>query len=93
MCIAGMENHEHKFANKLYKQKSGGPIGLALTGDIAEYYLIEWDKKFIRKLKYLNINLIFYKRFKDDITIITEVLEQGSRFEDGKVIIDTEKKK
>ena len=92
MSIAGMDNHVYKFANKLYKQKSGGPIGLALTGDIADCYLIQWDKKFIRKLKYLNINLIFYKRFKDDITIITEDLEHGSRFEDEKVIIDIEKK-
>ena len=87
ISIAGMENHV------LRKHKSGGPIGLAVTGDIADCYLIQWDKKFIHKLKTLGIDLIFYKRFKDDITILVGSMEKGSKFEGGKIIIDDDKKK
>ena len=93
MAIVGMENNVYKFGNILRKQKSGGPIGLALTGDIADCYLIEWDKKFIKKAKYLGLDLILYKRFKDDIFIIAEVIEKGSRLEEGHIVIDMNKKK
>ena len=55
-------------------------------------YLIGWDKKFIEKLKSLGVDLILYERFKDDITIIVECLEKGSKFENGEIVIDTEKK-
>ena len=93
MALLGMENHVYKFANVLCKQKSGGPIGLALTGDIADCYLIEWDKRFIKKLESMGMNLIFYKRFKDDITIMVEALAKGSKFEEEKLTVDTEKEK
>ena len=93
MAVLGMENHVYRFENTIRKQRSGGPIGLSLTGDIADCYLIGWDKKFIEKLKSLGIDLILYERFKDDITIITECLEKGSKYENGEIVVDMEKKK
>ena len=39
------------------------------------------------------MNLIFYKRFKDDITIMVEALAKGSKFEEEKLTVDTEKEK
>ena len=92
MALAGMENHVYKFENIIRKQRSGGPIGLSLTGDIADCYLIGWDKKFKEKLRTLGINEILYDRYKDDITIMTESLEKGSKYENDKVIVDLEKK-
>ena len=80
MALAGMENHVYKFENIIRKQKSGGPIGLSLTGDIADCYLIGWDKKFKQKLRTLGINEILYDRYKDDITIMAESLEIGSKY-------------
>jgi hypothetical protein len=50
MAVLGMENHVYRFENTIRKQRSGGPIGLSLTGDIADCYLIGWYKKFIEKL-------------------------------------------
>ena len=55
MIIAGMENHVYKFENELKKQVEGGPIGLALTGEVADCYLIGWDKKFLNKLESLRM--------------------------------------
>ena len=69
------------------KQKSGGPIGLALTGDLADCYLIEWDKKFINKMKSLGLELILYERFKDDITLIAEIIEGGFLLEKEKILL------
>ena len=77
---------------QLENKKSGGPIGLALTGDIADCYLIQWDKNFIRKMKTLGIDLKLYKRFKDDIFIIAEVMEKGSKFEGESIVLDMAKK-
>ena len=93
MAVLGMENHVYRFENTIRKQKSGGPIGLSLTGDIADCYLIGWDKEFIEKLKSLGIDLILYERFKDDITISVECLEKGSKYENGGIVINMEKKK
>ena len=31
-----MKNHVYKFHNKIRIQKHGGPIGLALTGEVAD---------------------------------------------------------
>ena len=33
-----------------------------------------------------------YSRFKDDINIVTEALEKGSKLVGGKIVIDEEKK-
>ena len=93
MMLAGMENHIYRFGNEIKKQKEGGPIGLSLTGEIADCYLIQRDNKFLEKLNSAGVNLILYERFKDDITIIGEELEKGSKWENGKVVIDEEKKK
>ena len=40
MIRTGMENHIYRFHNKLRIQKSGGPIGLALTGEVADCYML-----------------------------------------------------
>ena len=90
MALAGMENHVYKFENIIRKQKSGGPIGLSLTGDIADCYLIGWDKKFREKLKVLRIEEMLYDRYKDDITIMADSIEKGSMFENDKITIDPE---
>jgi hypothetical protein len=39
-----MENHLYQFENKVRIQKKGGPIGLKLTGEIADCIMLDWDK-------------------------------------------------
>ena len=79
MIIAGMPNHVYKFGNEIRKQKEGGPIGLSLTGEVTNCYLIGWNKKFLKKLESWSINIIIYERFKDDITVVAAALEKGSK--------------
>ena len=41
----------------------------------------------------MGIETISYKRFKDDITIMVEAIEKGTKLEEGKLVIDMEKQK
>ena len=46
----------------------------------------------MKKLKSLGIQPAVYERFKDDISIVIESLEAGSRFENDSIVIDQQKK-
>ena len=91
MTIVSMKNHVYKFGGRIRIQSQGGPIGLGLTGDVADRAMIDWDKKLLRKLKLLNIHPAIYERFKDDITILLERLEKGTVFKEGELSIDDER--
>ena len=77
---------------EIRRQREGGPIGLAITGEIADCYMLNWDKEFLKKMKTLKIDPALYERFKDDITIVLKALEAGTKFTDGVLIVDQEKK-
>ena len=92
LIVAATTNHVYKFGNKYRIQAEGGPIGLRCTGEMAECFMVDWDKKLIDKLKNFGIELDIYTRFKDDINVVTESLEKGSKIVEGKLVIDEEKK-
>ena len=92
MMKTGMENQVYRFHNKIRIQKKGGPIGLALTGEVADCYMLNWDRKFLEKLKTIGIKPLVYSRLKDDILIALEPLEKGTKYMEGKLINDAEKK-
>ena len=93
MVRIGMENHIYRFNNKIRIQKCGGPIGLALTGEVADCYMLNWDQKFLDKLQVLGLNPLVYSRLKDDILIAIEAIEKGTKLVDDKLVCDTEKAK
>ena len=39
-----MKNHVYTFNNEIKKQAKGGPIGLKLTGALAQIFMIWWDR-------------------------------------------------
>ena len=88
LIVTCMDNHVYQFANTVRIQNKGGPIGLKLTGEIADCLMIDWDRKLLEELKSHNIIPEVYTRFKDDIELVVESLEKGSRYMEGKVIID-----
>ena len=93
LIVVCMKNHVFKFQNQLRVQSEGGPIGLALTGEVADCYMNNWDKKFIQKARNIGIRINLYSRFKDDIFICAQSVEKGTKLENGKLIIDLQKKK
>ena len=50
--------------------------------------MIYWDKKLLAELEKLDLVPEIYSRFKDDITIVNESLEKGSKIIEGKIIVD-----
>ena len=38
-----MDNNMYKFDGRIHRQESGGSIGLELTGNIAQVFMIWWD--------------------------------------------------
>ena len=54
--------------------------------------MINWDKKLIAKLKEFKMKPDLYTRFKDDIDMVIESLEKGSKVFEDKIIVDENKK-
>ena len=91
MLIACMDNHIYQFEDKVRVQKKGGPIGLKLTGEIADCIMIDWDKKLLIELKKYKMIPEVYTRFKDDMEIAIESLEKGSKMGEEQIVVDEEK--
>ena len=92
MLVTCMENHLYQFNGTVRIQNKGGPIGLKLTGEIADCIMIDWDKILLAKLEKLGLVPEIYTRFKDDIQIVNETLEKGTKIKEGRLVIDNEKK-
>ena len=88
LIIAGMTNHVHGFKNKIRIQMNGGPIGLSLTGQVADCFMINWEQKYMTTLEKYNLKPLLYTRFKDDILMAIRRIENGTKLEDGKLVID-----
>ena len=62
-----MNNHTYKFNGCIRKQQKGGPIGLELTGNLAQVFMIWWDRTMITRLSDLGIVKRLCKRYVDDV--------------------------
>ena len=92
LVVSCMKKHVYKFDNKIRLQSDGGPIGLGLTGEIADCLMVKWDKLFLQKCKDIGIEVLMYSRFKDDIFISTLNVEKGTTLIDDKLVLDTNKR-
>ena len=62
-------NHVFTFDNKISKQTKDGPIGLMLTGVLAQIFMIWWDKEFVARLDEMAIIMRMTKWYVDDINM------------------------
>ncbi|KAL9970203.1 hypothetical protein ACROYT_G022537 [Oculina patagonica] len=83
-----MENHMYTF-NEVKLQSRGGPIGLELTGVLAQLFMVWWDRQFVKKVEDNGLRLRVYKRYVHNINVIMNIPSSGLRFVDGKVIQDS----
>ena len=65
-----MKNHIYSFDGKMRRQSKGGPIGLDLTGDLAQIFMMWWERKYLEKLEQLDIRVPLYTRYVDDIIMM-----------------------
>jgi hypothetical protein len=84
-----MENHLYSFNGKIMEQKEGGPIGLELTGALARLVMMWWERKMMEKMRRLKIVIELYKRYIDDMNVLTEVNRNKKLDEEGELIEKT----
>ena len=92
LIVAGMTNHVYRFKNEIRIQINGGPIGLSLTGQVADCFMIDWEQRYMNKLEKYNLFPLLYTRFKDDILMAIRRIENGTKLKEGKLVIDETKK-
>ena len=61
-----MTNHLYTFDRQLYRQDSGGPTGLQLTGEAARSVMRLFDREYKNQLVKLHMKPILHKRYVDD---------------------------
>ena len=67
-----MKNHMYTFDNEIRKQTKSGPIGLTLTGALAQIFMIWWDNEFAARLCKMGIVMRMNKRYVDDINLAVQ---------------------
>ena len=67
-----MKNHIYTFENQIKMQSDGGPIGLELTGDVAQVFMMWWDEQLRHRLEERGLRVLMYKRYVDDINMAME---------------------
>ena len=65
-----MKNHIYMFNGEARRQSRGGPIGLGLTGDVAQVLMCWWDEELIKRLDEKGMDVKMYKRLVDDINMV-----------------------
>ena len=61
-----MRNHLYTFGGELYRQESGGAIGLQITSTAARGVLRLFNREYKRKLVELDLKPLLHKRYVDD---------------------------
>ena len=84
-----MENHIYRFGGELRRQKEGGPIGVELTGALADLFMLYWDRKFLNRLQEIGIEVKGYKRFKDDTNIMLNPVDRNMKYVRGQMKLKT----
>ena len=61
-----MESHCFMVGDTIYRQTSGGGIGLELTMEVSRLVMMEWDRLFMEKMDAKNIQMPAAGRYIDD---------------------------
>ena len=72
-----ISNHLYSFGGNLYRQASGGPIGLQLTTILARAVMINFDSKFKASLSKLKLEPLLSERYVDDQNMATKAIPRG----------------
>ena len=83
-----MKNHLYTFDNEIRKQTKGGPIGLKLTGVLAQIFMMWWGKEFAARLDEMSVVVRMNKRYVDDINLAVQATPPGMRYENGQTYVD-----
>ena len=74
------QSHMYTFAGKLYRHKSGGPIGLRGTSAVARLFMQMWDTRWLNRMASLCITLELAMRYMDDGRAFLFAIKTGWRW-------------
>ena len=86
-----MKNHVYYYDGDIRRQRNGGPIGLKLTGTLAQVFMLWWDQRFKEKLVEAGIDVPLNKRYVDDINMCAYELKGTDDGQGGQNTEETEK--
>ena len=89
---ACMSHHVYRVGDKTFLQKSGGPIGLELTGAVSRAFMWRWDRLYLEKVERAGLKMRLYERYVDDSNQVAEVPAVGTKYvvEQNKLVVDPE---
>ena len=85
-----MSNHLYIFNKEVRRQSKGGPIGLALTGDVANVFMCWWDEELLQRMSNRGWRTPLYQRYIDDIDLMGKVRRMLEGEQGGKEKISME---
>ena len=80
------QSHIYTFVGKLYRQKSGGPIGLRGTCAVARLVMQMCDTKWLDRMARLCITLELAMRYMDDGRAFLFAIKAGWRWTKGELV-------
>ena len=83
-----MKNHLYTFNNRVLRQQQGGPIGLDLTGTVAQIFMIWWELELRTRLEYVNLLFLMQKRYVDDVNLAATAVEPGTIYTYGTFTVE-----
>ena len=69
MVLILMTTHSYRFGGKLYKQKTGAPIGLRASACLAKILMAEWDMVWAKTQQQFRLKVQLLYRYVDDIRV------------------------
>ena len=87
VLLTVLRTHVYEFAGALKLQKKGGPIGMELTGVIAQVFMVWWDRELRQRLDEINLLPKMHQRYVDDTNLATMETEMGARYDGEQLIV------
>ena len=81
VLLTVLRTHVYEFAGALKLQKEGGPIGMELTGVIAQVFMVWWDRELRQRLDRINLLPKMHQRYVDDTNLTAIETEVGARYD------------
>ena len=78
-----LQNHIFTFYEELHKQLKGGAIGVSAAGDIANLFMIWWDRQLKERCTQEELVLHLYSRYVDDEIAVCDEVQQSADDEEG----------
>ena len=88
VLLTVLQSHTYEFAGILKRQREGGPIGLELTGVVAQVFMVWWDRQLIERLNKINVKLKMHQRYVDDSNVAGKATPIGARYDGERLVIN-----